>query len=64
MQVSDAWPDDEVRSVVEMVEETVVHRVGQDLVLNGVAVKYESNRPERFAEVVTLAGGGNSLPRR
>ena len=62
VQVSDAWPDDEVCSVVEMVKETVVHRVGQDLVLNGVAVKYESNLPERFAEVVTLAGGGNSLP--
>ncbi|BBL67731.1 acetyl-CoA decarbonylase/synthase complex subunit gamma [Methanoculleus chikugoensis] len=62
VQVSDAWSEDEVRSVVETVKETVVHRVGQDLVLNGVAVKYESNRPDRFAEAVALSGGGSSLP--
>jgi len=62
VQVSDTWPEDEVRSVVETVKETVVQRVGQDLVVNGVAVKYESNRPERFAATVALAGGGSTLP--
>ncbi|HOI14696.1 MAG TPA: acetyl-CoA decarbonylase/synthase complex subunit gamma, partial [Methanoculleus sp.] len=62
VQVSDTWPEDEVRSVVETVKETVVHRVGQDLVMNGVAVKCESNLPGRFAETVALAGGGGSLP--
>ncbi|MDK2889404.1 MAG: acetyl-CoA decarbonylase/synthase, complex subunit gamma [Methanoculleus sp.] len=62
VQVSDAWPEDKVRSAVEVVRDTVVHRVGQDLVLTGVAVKNESNRPDRFAETVALAGGGSSLP--
>jgi acetyl-CoA decarbonylase/synthase complex subunit gamma len=60
--VSDAWPEERVRSVVEAVRDTVVHRVGLDLVLNGVAVRNESNRPDRFAETVALAGGGSSLP--
>jgi len=62
VQVSDTWPEDEVHSVVEAVRDTVVHRVGQDLVMNGVAVKYESNSPEQFAATVALAGSGESLP--
>lgn len=62
VQVSDTWPEDEVRSIVEAVRGTVVHRVGQDLVMNGVAVKYESGLPDKFAAAVALAGGGSSLP--
>jgi len=62
VEVSDTWPDDEVRSVVEEVRETVVERVGQDLVLNGVAVRNESGGADRVAETVNLAGGGAGLP--
>ncbi len=62
VQVSDTWPEDKVRSAVETVRDMVVHRVGQDLIVNGVAVKCESSLPERFAEAVAIAGGGSSLP--
>ncbi|WP_343241377.1 acetyl-CoA decarbonylase/synthase complex subunit gamma [Methanoculleus sp. UBA389] len=62
VQVSDAWPEEKVRFVVEEVRDTVVQRVGQDLVLNGIAVRNESGLPDRFAATVTLAGGGSSLP--
>jgi len=62
VQVSDTWPEERVRSIVETVRETVVHRVGMDLVLTGVAIRNESGSPDRFAETVALAGGGSSLP--
>ena len=62
VQVSDTWPEEQVRSIVETVRDTVVHRVGMDLVLNGVAVRNESGSPDRFAETVALAGGGSALP--
>jgi len=62
VQVSDTWPEERVRSIVETVRETVVHRVGMDLVLTGVAVRNESRSPGRFAEAVALAGGGSTLP--
>ena len=62
VQVSDTWPEERVRSIVETVRERVVHRVGMDLVLTGVAVRDESGSPDRFAETVALAGGGSALP--
>lgn len=62
VQVSDTWPEERIRSIVETVRETVVHRVGMDLVLTGVAVRNESGSPQRFAEAVALAGGGSGLP--
>lgn len=62
VQVSDTWPEERARSIVETVRETVVHRVGVDLTLTGVAVRNESGSPDRFAETVMLAGGGSALP--
>jgi len=62
VQVSDTWPEERVRSTVETVREMVVHRVGMDLTLTGVAVRNESGSPDRFAETVALAGGGSALP--
>jgi len=62
VQVSDTWPEERVRSVVETVREMIVHRVGMDLTLTGVAVRDESGSPDRFAETVAQAGGGSALP--
>jgi acetyl-CoA decarbonylase/synthase, CODH/ACS complex subunit gamma len=61
-QVSDTWPEEQVRAVVATVRDTVVHRVGMDLVLNGVAIRNDSGVPGRFAETVALVEECGDLP--
>ncbi len=60
--VSDTMQDDDVSSVAEQVKKEVLHRVGQDLTLSGLAFRYESGSPEQFGEKVALAEQCTSLP--
>jgi acetyl-CoA decarbonylase/synthase complex subunit gamma len=62
VQVSDTWPEEQVRTVVANVRDGIVHRVGMDLMINGVAIRNESGRPEQFAETVAMVEACGDLP--
>ncbi len=62
VHISDTWPEEQVRTVAEDVRDGIVHRVGTDLMLNGIAIRNESGSPTRFAETVALVEACGDLP--
>jgi acetyl-CoA decarbonylase/synthase complex subunit gamma len=59
----DTSPLEEVRRTAEEVRDLVVHRVGQDLTLDGIAIRCESGNPDRFAAAAMAVGECGDLPR-
>lgn len=62
VHISDTWPEEQVRTVAEDVRDSVVHRVGTDLMLDGIAIRNESGSPTQFAETVALVEACGDLP--
>jgi acetyl-CoA decarbonylase/synthase complex subunit gamma len=60
--VSDTLPEERVRAVMETVDSEIFHRVGQDLTISGVALRYESGSPERFGALGAHVERCGSLP--
>ncbi len=61
-EISDTWPEDRVRAIAERVRDGVVHRVGEDLIVDGVAIRNESGSAERFARTVEAIEACSALP--
>ncbi|MDI6718849.1 MAG: acetyl-CoA decarbonylase/synthase complex subunit gamma [Methanomicrobiales archaeon] len=61
-RISDLWPRDRIRSVLERVEKEIYTRIGQDLSINGVAIANDSLSPERFGETLATVEDLASLP--
>ncbi|WP_246589211.1 acetyl-CoA decarbonylase/synthase complex subunit gamma [Methanofollis formosanus] len=60
---ADTSPVAEIRRTAEEVRDFVVHRVGQDLTLDGIALRCESGDPDRFAAAAMAVGECGDLPR-
>lgn len=60
--IPDTWPEDRVRGVIDNVRDELIHRIGQDLQINGIAFRYESGSPETFGNTVAFAEQCASLP--
>jgi acetyl-CoA decarbonylase/synthase complex subunit gamma len=61
--VSDLWPPEKIETVTKRVASEHLIRVGTDLSFSGIAIKSESNDPEKFAGAVRIVEGtGTHLP--
>lgn len=61
-RVSDCWDEATIAGVVHEVRDFKLTRVGQDLVLNGVAVANDSGDPAAFGRAVAIVEANAHLP--
>ncbi|MCP4763015.1 MAG: acetyl-CoA decarbonylase/synthase complex subunit gamma [archaeon] len=60
IDVYDEMPD--LMDVVKYVTEVKISRMGDELTLNGIAIRCTSNDPSKFAETVKKVAGATDLP--
>ncbi|MGD9937822.1 MAG: acetyl-CoA decarbonylase/synthase complex subunit gamma [Methanoregulaceae archaeon] len=61
-RVSDTWDDATIAGVVHEVRDYKLTRVGQDLVLDGVAIANDSGDPAAFGRAVAVVEANGHLP--
>ncbi|NLX49886.1 MAG: acetyl-CoA decarbonylase/synthase complex subunit gamma [Methanospirillum sp.] len=61
-RVSDTWDEPTITGVVHEVRDYKLTRVGQDLVLNGIAIANDSGDPGTFARAVETVEANANLP--
>jgi len=62
VNISDTWSIENIQEVAKRVEKQFFTRVGQDLFLNGVAIRNDSHSPEQFGTAVAAVEACSSLP--
>jgi acetyl-CoA decarbonylase/synthase complex subunit gamma len=60
--ISDTLDADAAKAIADRAASEVVHRIGMDLRINGIAFRYESGSPERFGALVGAVEGCMELP--
>jgi acetyl-CoA decarbonylase/synthase complex subunit gamma len=61
-RVTDTLPQDEVLAAVDRVHNDMLHRVGEDLGVNGIAFQFESGAVETFGTLIASVEECASLP--
>ncbi len=62
VEILDTWPRERVRAIAREVDREVFTRVGQDLFLNGLAVRNVSGKAEEFRNTIAAIEEEASLP--
>jgi acetyl-CoA decarbonylase/synthase complex subunit gamma len=62
VEIPDSWPLEQIKAISEEVEKEMFTRVGQDLYLNGIALRNASGSAEVFRKAVATIEESVSLP--
>ncbi|MBU2559482.1 acetyl-CoA decarbonylase/synthase complex subunit gamma, partial [archaeon] len=62
VDIDDEMPSDEIAKKVDLVDKLMVERIGQELTLQGIAVRSKSNDETKFGDAVITAMENSELP--
>jgi len=62
VEIQDTWPREQIQKLGQLVEKEIFTRVGQDLYLNGLAIRNVSGSPNTFRKAVATVEEYVSLP--